>query len=381
MTFPHTLIRWDADALTQWAHETPTSADGPAARVVLGGPLVAAHNVGTIIPTWAAVTPPGSWVEVQVRVCLGAADGQVFRIAAWDSAASASRRTSFAAQHGPAGHLSTDTLLLSRPAETLQARVLLCAEPGAALPTIESLALCLTAQAAEARPSAVSCQLSAVSCQPSADSRQPTAVSSQLSADSRQPSALRLPLLLSQYLSFPKYGHLWCSPTSLAMVLAYWHERTGDAHLAPFLAPESVSATVAPMVYDPGWGGTGNWAFNTAFAGALGLTAYVSRMHSLAQLARWTNAGVPVPLSMRWEPGELDGAAGRSAGHITVVTGFVGDRVLMAEPAARDLATIVRSYRADQLYACWQRASEGVVYLIHPQGWPTPKPGDGDAWD
>ena len=94
----------------------------------------------------------------------------------------------------------------------------------------------------------------------------------------------------------------------------------------------------------------------------------------------WTAAGVPVPISIRWEAGELEGLTSRSSGHITVVTGFAGERVLVAEPAAREQATVARSYDAAQLFGCWQRAAQGVVYLIYPQGWARPAPGDGDAW-
>lgn len=354
MAYPHSLVHWGADAIAAWERAAPTADDDPRARIALIGPPVPAGAAAEVIPAWGAETPAGSWIELQLTVSGAAAPPQTFRVATWDGAPADSRRRSFEAQGGPAGYLATDTVVLAAPAERLQARVLLCAEPGADMPELTSLALSLTAPAAPLPPAPP--------------------------AHSPPPSALAMPVLISQYLSYPEFGPLWCSPTSLAMVLAYWHERTLDPRLAPFHAPESVPAIVAPLVYDPGWEGTGNWAFNTAFAASLGLSAYVSRLHSLEQLARWTAAGVPVPISIRWEPGELDGAMGRSPGHITVVTGVQGDRVLMAEPATRDPATIARSYRADQLFACWQRAARGVVYLIHPAGWRRPAPGPGDAW-
>jgi hypothetical protein len=134
------------------------------------------------------------------------------------------------------------------------------------------------------------------------------------------------------------------------------------------------------MVYDPAWEGTGNWAFNTAYASSLGLTAYVTRMHSLAQVARWTDAGVPVVCSLAWKPGDLDGAPGTTVGHLNLIVGFAGEHVLVAEPASRDMGQIMRRYRANQFYNCWQRNSNGAVYVIHPPGWPRPTPGPGDAW-
>ncbi|GAB4437560.1 MAG: peptidase C39 family protein [Chloroflexi bacterium OHK40] len=354
MPFPHTLTRWDAGAIAGWRQEAPHSNDEPLARVVLLGPELATCGATEVIPSWGAETPPGSWVELQLRARFGQRWSKFFRVATWDSAPEASRRGSFPSQHDADGQLATDTLLLAAPADALQARVLLCAAPGAATPGLTSLALCLT-------------------------SDDPAPWASEPATPPPTASSITLPLHLSQF-SYPGEGPNWCSPTAIVMALAYWRQRTGDPRLAPFEAAEAVPAIAAPQIYDPGWHGTGNWAFNTAFAEALGLTAYVTRLHSLAQLARWTSAGVPLIVSIRWEPGELDGANGRSAGHLTMVTGFNGARALMAEPAAHNVASVARSYRTDQLFACWQRASRGVVYVIHPPGWPRPEAGAGDAW-
>lgn len=354
MQAPHALIRWPADAIAGWEREAPASGDDPAARIALLSPAAAAHGATEIIPSWGADTPEGSWVELQLRARSGAGWGRWFRVARWDGALAASQRGSFDAQEGPDGRLATDTLRLAAPAAAAQARVLLCAAPGADMPELDSLALCLS-RPSEAAPPAPT----------------PAAAGSERVA---------LPLLLSQYLVDPVDGNRWCSPTSMTMVLAHWRHHTGEAALAPYERAEAVLERAVPLIFDPGWEGTGNWAFNTALAAHLGLTAYVTRLHSLAQLARWTEAGVPVPISVSWKPGELDGAGGSSPGHITIVAGFDGDRVLMAEPSSHEAAAIARSYRADQLLTCWQRASGGVAYIVHPQGWPRPEPGEGDAW-
>jgi hypothetical protein len=369
---PHSLIRWDADAIAGWEREAPAPEDDPLARIALIGPVAPATAAAEAIPTWGADTPQGSWVEVQLRAQVGERWSKYYRVASWDSAPAESRRTSFEPQRDDDGQLATDTLLLTAPASALQARVLLCAAPGADMPELESLALCATKD--EGRTSNDEGRMT--------DGGRATGQEHEGAEPSPfvlRRSPIAMPLLLSQY-SYPDGGENWCSPTSLTMVLAAWHGLTGEARLEPFSVPMCVPALSVPLVFDPGWEGTGNWAFNTALAASLGLTAYVTRLHSLEQLARWTAAGVPVPISIRWEPGELDGASGRSSGHITVVTGVEGDRVHMAEPAAREATTIVRSYRADQLYACWQRASRGAAYIIHPRGWQRPEPGPGDAW-
>jgi hypothetical protein len=354
MTFPHAFVRWDADAIAGWEREAPGIDDDRHARVAVLSPAVDAAGATEIIPSWGADTPPWTWIEVQLRARSNGAWGRWFRVAAWDTALSDTHRTSFEAQRGDDGELATDTLVLAAPADAAQARVLLCAEPGADMPDLESLALCLTRGLTRG--------LAAPAPSPF----------------TLHPSSVSLPLLLSQFSYDPRSP--WCSPTSLAMALAYWRERTGDARLAPFTSAACVPEVAVPQIYDPGWGGTGNWSFNAAFAASLGLTAYVTRLHSLAQIARWTAAGVPVIVSAAWEEGEIDGAPGRTSGHLTVVRGFAGERALMAEPAVCLPDPVERSYDAAQLHRSWQRAASGTVYIVHPAGWPRPEPGEGDAW-
>lgn len=350
MPYPHRLIHAGADAIAGWERAAPLPDDDPQARVALLSPELPAGGAAEAIPSWAADTPAGSWVELQLRARRGDGWSRLYRMARWDSAAAESRRTSFDSQRDDDGRVATDTLMLAGPAEALQVRVLLCAEPGADMPDLERLTICLTG-AGEAAP-------------PPAE---------------LPPSSVEMPLLLSQYAY--EAGAGWCSPTTVAMALAYWRARTGDARLAPFDGPACVPDLAAPQIYDPAWGGTGNWSFNAAFAAARGLVAYVTRLHSLEQVARWTAAGVPVMLSVAWQEGQIEGAPGATNGHLTLVTGFAGPRALIAEPAGRGGPEEVRrAYPLGQLHEAWQANSGGTVYLIHPEGWPTPEPGPGDAW-
>jgi hypothetical protein len=351
MSYPHSLIHASADAIAGWERAGPLADDDPQARVVLLSPELPAGGAAEAIPSWAADTPAGSWVELQLRARRDGRWSRFYRLARWDSAAADSRRTSFDRQDDDDGQVATDTLLIAGPAEALQARVLLCAEPGADMPDLERLTICLSHEAPA--PAAA--------------------------AGAPPPSSIDMPLLLSQYAYDAGAG--WCSPTAVAMSLGYWRARTGDARLAPFDGPGCVPELAAPQIYDPAWGGTGNWSFNVAFAAARGLVAYVTRLHSLEQLARWTAAGVPVVISLAWQEGQIDGAPSATAGHLTLVTGFEAGRALIAEPAGRGgPEAIRRAYPADQLYAAWQERSAGTVYLIYPAGWPTPAPGPGDAW-
>jgi hypothetical protein len=360
---PHTLTHFDSDAIDGWIREAPLPADDPQARIVLLGPELTLERVSEVIPTWAADTPTGSWVEIQLRAWVAGRWSRFYRIADWDSALVASQRTSFTSQQDDHGRVATDTLLLRSPAEAIQVRVLLCASPGADMPELQALTLCFTSQQAAGGGQEVG--------------GASLPVAARLS--SPKPSRLLLPRYYSQYLSFPG-GAGWCSPTALAMTLAYWHAQTGYSQLEAFNTASCVPDLAVPMIFDPQWGGTGNWAFNTAYAASLGLMAYVTRMHSLEQVACWTAAGVPVPFSLAWESGELDNAPDHTAGHLILIIGFEQGYALVAEPASHDIDQIIRRYRLDQLQDCWQRNSGGTVYLLYPPGWNRPAPGLGDAW-
>src|SRR5437867_4050264 len=86
--------------------------------------------------------------------------------------------------------------------------------------------------------------------------------------------------------SYPDGGEGWCSPTSISMIVGYWAHDTGPCE-------PRVRAAV-DGVYDWIYDGHGNWPFNTAYAAARGLEAYVTRFRSLADAEPWIAAGVPV---------------------------------------------------------------------------------------
>ncbi|NJN18350.1 MAG: peptidase C39 family protein [Oscillochloris sp.] len=347
----HHLIHCDAEAIATWERAAPTLDDDPQARIVVLSPELPLDAALELIPCWRADTPEASWIEVQVRVRGANGWSRFYRIAAWDSASEQSRRSSFADQRDDDGRVATDTLIATRPASAAQLRVLLCAEPGADMPDLEDVTICVSG---------------------------PEAAAPAFVAPPATP-AIALPLLLSQY-AYPE-GAGWCSPTAVSMALAYWRAQRPDLPLDAFADAACVAQVAAPQIFDPAWEGTGNWAFNTAFAAAHGLHAYVTRLHSLEQVARWTAAGVPVIISISWQVGQIDGAPGSTAGHLTMVIGFGGGTALMAEPAGRGGSeAILRSYPADQLFARWQAASRGTVYLIYPPDWPTPTAGPDDAW-
>jgi hypothetical protein len=163
---------------------------------------------------------------------------------------------------------------------------------------------------------------------------------------------------------YPDGGRVWCSPTSLAMVMAFWGKRV------------SIPDEVVPGVYDSQYDGHGNWPFNTAYAGAHGFVAYVHRLPGFGALERWIAAGVPIIASVAYARSWLENAPiDQTAGHLLVVRGFTsqGD-VVVNDPAAPHDEEVPRVYRREQFRRAWLDRG-GVVYIIHPEGWQPPCPG------
>ncbi|GAC1414446.1 MAG: peptidase C39 family protein [Candidatus Velthaea sp.] len=156
---------------------------------------------------------------------------------------------------------------------------------------------------------------------------------------------------LSQYLQDRPAERGWCSPTTLAMLLAYWGS-----------SPALVD--VVHGVYDEAYGGTGNWSFNMAYASSFGYRASVVHLDSLAHASHFVAAGIPLALSYSWSADELPGAPlEHSDGHLAVLRGFTGHgHPCMNDPAQPDIVT---TYDRAALERVW-RAHGGVAYAIVP---------------
>jgi len=79
-------------------------------------------------------------------------------------------------------------------------------------------------------------------------------------------------------------------------------------------------------------------------------------------------------ISVAWKAGELENAPiTSSAGHLLIVAGFdEAGGVIVADPRGEREDEVRRIYNAAQLESAWQRNSGGMVYVIHPHGWPVP---------
>lgn len=172
-------------------------------------------------------------------------------------------------------------------------------------------------------------------------------------------------------------GASWCSPASTAMVLGFWGRGPGEADLAGIDTglPDRAVVHAARHVFDPAYGGTGNWSFNVAYAGQLGLEAFVTRLRSLREAEPFLAAGIPLVLSIAAAPGALSGfpLPEGTRGHLLVLVGVTGaGDPVVNDPAAPENGSVRRVYDRGELERAWLGASGGVVFVIHPPGLPLP---------
>ncbi len=145
----------------------------------------------------------------------------------------------------------------------------------------------------------------------------------------------------------------WCSPASLSMIHAYHG------------IDRSVTQT-ARAVFDRAYNGTGNWAFNVAFSGSLGLRGVVAHLRNLDHAQRLIEGNLPLAISYSWGSGELPGAPlDHCDGHLVVLCGFTADGdCAINDPAAPNVRVV---YPRGALERIWQR-NDGVAYVVAPVG-------------
>jgi hypothetical protein len=322
----------------------------PMAGLAVGPVRTTSAPFEELIASWNAETPPGTWIDVRLRARVGGEGGRWTRwyeLGSWSLESGPERRQSVKGQRDEDGRVSTDTVLLSSPADAHQVALLLRADD-------------VGVPVSDVSPVTLTPTVSLVTVLASTPSATPRAVPTGGAA-----WGTTLPVPERSQMVYPDGGPVWCSPTSTSMVMAYWSERLGEPAL------NRPVPDVAAAVYDVVYRGNGNWPFNTAYAGRYGLTAYVSRMSTLGQVERWIEAGVPVVASLAWNPGELRNAAVPSTnGHLLVIAGFTehGD-VVVNDPAAdpRLGLSVRRVYPRDALERLWLTHSGGTVYLIYPE--------------
>lgn len=263
----------------------------------------------------------GDSIEAEIRVSTPAGWSPWFSWGIWTPGGNRCSRTQQAVPD--IGKLSTDTLLLERPARAWQFRITL---QNAAL---KRLWLC-------------------------------HALREHRSAEAPHTAAwgVNLPVPCRSQMIYPG-GNVWCSPTSLVMVMAFWG------------VSESIPEQVVPGVYDSVYDGHGNWSFNAAYAGARGFAAWVDRFAGFADLEREIAAGRPVIASVAYSREWLPNAVyPKTGGHLLVVRGFTAEGdVIVNDPAADTDEGVHVVYQRELFRRAWLDRG-GVVYRIEPESQP-----------
>jgi hypothetical protein len=168
------------------------------------------------------------------------------------------------------------------------------------------------------------------------------------------------------------------------MVLSYFHALPSPAEWAwvdPTYRDPWVDNT-ARYVYDYHYDGAGNWPFNTAYAGALGLDAFVTQLRGLDEAEQFIKAGIPLVASVAANPNKLTGFLldKGTNGHLLVIVGFTaGGNPIVNDPASTDDGSVRHVYDRAEFERSWLPASGGIVYVMHPASIPLPT-GFGGNW-
>lgn len=287
-----------------------------------------------LIVSWNAEAPPGTGLKFEARAMITNRPTKFFNLGLWADDTNSRPRESVLRQKDYDGDVLTDTLVLRQLADQWQLRITLVPDSNGKLPTLKRVGISFANRSALPVP-------------------QPLVTNA-------WGRTLNVPE--KSQLSYAG-GRDWCSPTSVSMVLAYWSQQSKRPELNVDV-PE-----VAAGVHDGNWPGTGNWPFNTAFAGRFdAMRAIVTRLNDVAELEALIAVGVPPIVSVSYDA--LYGRANdQGNGHLIVLVGFTAK----GEPIVNDPWADFK--KGDKVRVIVKRAnfakawahSRRTVYLIHPE--------------
>ena len=300
--------------------------------------ITTAFNFQEAIASWNATAPAGSWVEIQFRAQYGTTWSKWYSLGIWDDDNSTVSRHSVNGQgdKNATGYTDTFANLNKKVAiNKFQLKIRLFSATGGAIASVRNASVAYSVTA-------------------------PTSATASAGNPSNWNTLLNVPEC-SQMI-YPDGGNVWCSPTSVSMVLGYLQNDTGPCE-------PRVRAALAG-VYDVTYKGYGNWPFNTAYAATKGFDSYVVRLNSMTKIEEYVKAGYPVIISVAWSSGQLTGAPiPSSAGHLMTVVGFdASGNPIVNDPAAAADVDVQRTYLRAELEPLWLMKSGGTAYLIYPQG-------------
>lgn len=280
-----------------------------------------------LIASWNAELKPDAYLKIEVRAIYTNRTTKWFTLGLWSVAPTNHPRASVKGQKDADGEVDTDTLQLKEPTERVQARLTLGSTSGKK-PQLKFFSL----------------------------SVQDTKFKAPLLPPNRAAWGKLLDVTERSQMAYPN-GDVLCSATTTSMLLSYWSEKLNRPGLNCDV-PEVVQG-----VYDPVWGGTGNWVFNTAYAGSFRwMRAYTTRLSDVAELEGFIARGIPVGLSVCYN--RLRGKGREPSGHLVVLVGFTkaGDAIIN-DPGTRK--NVRKTFPRANLMDAWAY-SKNAVYLVYP---------------
>lgn len=314
-------VRFDEDA-------GALVSESPA---VVESPEIAANLFDQLIVSWNAHTPKGSSLNILAQARVDKTWSCWYNMGLWNTKSNLKPRTSYDGQDDNFASVQTDTLVLKKPADAFRIKI----EMSSSNVMIRMLAIDVI-NSASAAP---------------------------VSLPNKKAWGIELSVPEMSQLSVPE-GRAWCSPTSVAMVFGYWSEKL-NRHDLKIEITEAANA-----IHDEAWQGTGNWTFNTAYAGEFPrIRAVVTRFDSVSKIEECILAGVPVVVSLNYR--RLNPSETTSGGHLMVIRGFTrdGDPIFNDPWTHMDRPDSVRKiFTRAALEDSWlgPNGSYGTVYLIHP---------------
>lgn len=293
-------------------------------------PIETGVNWTEAIPSWNVDKPENAALTVEARVVYGDHATKYYFFGTWTYRAGMGQRASVVGQKDEDGTVLTDTLRIVKPGGALQFR----------------LKGTMPAQGAAPKLTRFFVNVADTQAPPSPESEAHPAWGLVIDPPQRAQGW------------YPG-GKALCSPTSVSMVLAYWAGRVGRKTL------DKPVPEVQSGVYDSVYGGTGNWAFNVAYAGSqTGLLAFAGRLSGMDELESWIQAGVPVVCSVSWYLLHGQALKDDEEGHLVVLDGFMpnGDPVFN-DPGDRN--QVRKVYKRADFVAAWNY-SKRTVYVIGP---------------
>jgi hypothetical protein len=320
-----------------------SAGERPGEIVLTSRKIRARISWDELIASWNAEMPPSAYLRIEARAIYSNHTTKWYVMGLWSGDPARHPRESVRGQRDDDGDVKTDTLVLKRPTEQVQVRLTLGGE-GKDRPKLKFLSLSLL------------------------DTKStPTAL-----PPNRAAWGKLLDVPERSQMAYENGGVL-CSPTTVSMLLAHWSNELNRPSL------DHDVPVVVEGVYDPKWTGTGNWAFNTAYAGSLpGMRAYTARLSDVAELEDWIARGVPVGLSLCYN--RLRGKSRQPSGHLVVCVGFTenGEAIINDPGTSKNVRKIFpRAYLID----AWAY-SKNAAYFIYPEKTAVPRDrfGHWDSW-